>query len=228
MDNTELLLKNLMETNGISGYEDDVTKLMADELIKYKCLIEYDNLGSVIGIKKGDSDSPKIMISGHVDEIGFLVKQITDDGFLKVIPIGYWNPHNLLGQRFKVKTKKQDIIGTMVAKIEDKDKIVKLEDMYLDIGAQVGFDVKAELGVAIGDPVTPYANFEIMGNKNLYIAKAWDDRLGVALAIKTVEKLSSQKHPNTLFAVGTVQEEVGLRGARTAAQNIKPDVAFCS
>lgn len=226
LDKTALLLKNLMETDGISGSEEKITHIMEKELTDYGCDISYDKLGSVIGKKEGDAAGPHVMLAGHADEVGFLVSRITDDGFLKVVPIGGWAPQNLLSQRVTVYAEKGPVVGTFVGKIEDKEKVVKLEDMFIDVGAMEGFDIQKELGIRIGDPVCPKATFEIMGNPKMYLSKAWDNRLGIALAIKAVEELKNQKHPNVVYAVGTVQEEVGLRGARTAAEVVQPDVAF--
>ncbi|HBZ00589.1 MAG TPA: peptidase M28 [candidate division Zixibacteria bacterium] len=196
----------------------------ADEIV-------FDKLGSIIAKKVGTADRPRIMIAGHIDEIGFIVKEITSEGYIKFLPLGGWWGHVALAQRVIVKTMKGDVPGIIGSKPphiltdEERKKVLDFKDMFIDVGVCKGFDVKA-LGIRPGDPIVPDSKFQVMGNPNLYMNKAFDNRLGAAAAVAVFNEFAKIKHPNTLYAVGTVQEEVGLRGAGTAAHIVDPDVAF--
>ncbi len=230
VDKTELMFKELTEANGISGFEDEVADLMAS-YVDDVATVSYDKLGSLVAEKKGKSDGPRVLIAGHMDEIGFMVKSITKEGFIKFLPIGGWWGHVALSQRVLVRTHKGDFVGVIgskaphILKPEERKKVLDIADMYIDVGAAGKFDVKKSLGVRPGDPIVPISEFAILGNKKTYAAKAWDDRIGVAAVIDVLHKIGTT-HPNTVYGVGTVQEEVGLRGARTSANLVDPDVAF--
>lgn len=231
MDSTQMLLKDLTEVTGISGFEKEVAKAIEKHLKPYT-KISRDRLGSIICRKDGASAVPKIMLAAHMDEVGFLVKQITKEGFIKFMPVGGWWSHVILGQRVIVQTKKGEVVGVVGSKppheLKDveRQKVVDIEDMHIDVGATKKFDVEKKLGIRVGDPIVPWSPFQVMGNPRTYLAKAWDDRIGCAIMIDVIKKLARVKHPNSLYAVGTVQEEVGLRGAQTSAAVVDPDVAF--
>jgi endoglucanase len=167
-----------------------------------------------------------------MDEIGFMVKHITKEGFLKFTPLGGWSNQVLLAQRVNIATHKGNITGIIGAKPphmmseEDRKKVVERKEMYIDIGATSLEEVEVA-GVRVGDPVTPVSEFGILDcPKKTYVAKAFDDRAGVALVIAVLEKLAAKSHPNTVFGVATVQEEVGVRGATTSVESVNPDVAI--
>ena len=231
MDATLEMLKELTGIMGISGFEQEVAKAIEKHLEPYTT-VTHDKLGSVICRKEGTSAEPKIMLAGHMDEVGFLVKQITKEGFLKFLPIGGWWGHVVLGQRVIVRTRKGDFFGVVGSKPpheldeEERKKVFDIKDMHIDVGATRKFDVEKKLGVRVGDPVVPWSTFEVMGNPKAYMAKAWDNRIGCAIMIDVVKRLARSKHPNTVYAVGTVQEEVGLRGAQTSAAVVDPEVGF--
>jgi len=231
MDATQELLKELTGIMGISGFEREVAKAVEKHLKPYAS-VTRDKLGSVICRKEGTSTDPKIMLAAHMDEVGFLVKQITKEGFLKFLPIGGWWGHVVLGQRVVVRSRKGDFSGVVGSKPphelddEERKKVFDIKDMHIDVGATRKFDVEKKLGIRVGDPIVPWSTFEVMGNPRAYMAKAWDDRIGCAIMIDVVKRLARSKHPNTLYAVGTVQEEVGLRGAQTSAAVVDPDVGF--
>ena len=231
MDATQKLLKELTDITGISGREDKVAKYIAGKM-KPVSKISYDRLGSVICEKKGKAKGPRVMIAGHMDEIGFFVKQITSEGFLKFSPVGGWWSHVILGQRVVVESKKGPVVGVVGSKAphelepEERRKLMQIKDMFIDVGASHGFDVKKRLGIQPGDAIVPWAPFAVMNNPKLYMAKAWDDRIGCAIFMETMKRLTKSGHPNTVFGVGTVQEEVGLRGATTSASVVEPDVGF--
>lgn len=230
MDRTETLLKKLTEAPGVPGYEQEIRQIIREEL-PAQAVIEQDKIGSIIARLDGSRPAPKVMLAAHMDEIGFMVRHITDEGFIKFIPLGGWWDQVVLAHRVVIKTHKGDVVGVVGAKPphllpkEERDKMVEKRDMYIDIGASSADGVK-EAGVRLGDPIIPVCEFAILANPKTYMSKAWDDRVGCALIIQTLEALAGQEHPNTLFGVGTVMEEVGLRGARTAAFTVSPDVAI--
>jgi endoglucanase len=229
-DETLELLRELTEAPGVSGYEQEVREIIRKHLQKIT-VIEQDGLGSIVCRKDGKNEMPRIMIAGHMDEIGFIVKLITDEGFIKFSPIGGWWGHVLLAQRVVIKTRKGDVQGLIGSKPphilseEERKKLLEPKDMYIDIGATSAEEVK-ELGVRPGDPAVPVFPFTISGTGKTYIGKAFDDRVGCGILINVIKNLARESHPNTVYGVGTVQEEVGLRGARTSSWVVEPDVGL--
>ncbi len=231
MDASHALLKELTEAFGPPGHEDEIAVLMRKHL-KGLGEVTQDGLGSIICKSKGSSDEPRVLIAGHMDEVGFMVKGITPEGFIKFLPMGGWWGHVLLAQRVKIRTKKGDILGVVGSKPphelqeDERRKVLDLKDMFIDVGATSYFDVKKRLGIRAGDPIVPDAPFSVMSNERLYLAKALDNRVGCALVVDTLRKLKGVKHPNTFYAVATTMEEVGLRGAQTSVASVKPHVAI--
>jgi len=230
MDSTLELLKELTEAHGVPGYEAPVRAVVRKYLESLGTLTQ-DKIGSVICQKKGSSDAPRVMLAGHMDEIGFMVKHITEKGFLKFLPLGGWFDQVLLGQRVVIKTRQGDIVGVIGAKpphllpADERNKVVPKKDMYIDIGASSRAEVEAA-GVRPGDPVVPRADFVTLANQKTYLSKAFDDRVGTALVISALQSLQGQAHPNTVYGVATVMEEVGIRGATTSVRAVDPDVAI--
>lgn len=230
MDNTEKLLKRLTEASGVPGFEAEVRALIRGEL-EGIATIEQDRIGSIVCRKQGTRPSPKVMLAAHMDEIGFMVKQITKEGHLRFVPLGGWWEQVMLAQRVIVKTARGDVPGILGAKPphiltpDERNKVVDKRDMYIDIGATSREEAE-QAGVRPGDPVVPVSAFTPMAGGKTYLAKAWDDRVGCALFVQALQRLASEEHPNTVYGVGTVQEEVGLRGAKTTAYVVDPDVAI--
>jgi len=226
------LLKKLTEVDGISGHERQVRNLVEEELVKYidKKDISYDNLGSLIA-KKGN-DGPKIMLAGHMDEIGMIVTSITDDGYIKFQTIGGWWSQVMLAQEVTITTSKGErIIGVIGSKpphiltAEERKNAFKIEDMFVDIGVK-NKDEALKLGIGIGDMIAPSFDFKVLANEDSLLGKAWDNRIGVAIMMDVLKKLQNVDHPNIVYGVATVQEEVGLRGARTASNIVNPDISI--
>lgn len=220
------LLKTILDAPGISGYEKEIAAIMTRELKKYCDEVYTDNFGNVIA-RKGKGKR-KIMLASHMDEIGLLVKFITKDGYLNFIKVGGIDDRILLGQRVIVKSKHGDVTGIIGAKPphlqreEDRKHPVKYEDMFIDIGCK---DKKeAEKKVSIADPVVFDVTSGQLNGSNLYYGKAIDNRIGCYALIKIMEKLKSPGAE--VYAVATVQEEVGLKGARTSSYAINPDFAI--
>nr|WP_054259830.1 M42 family metallopeptidase [Propionispora sp. 2/2-37] len=220
----------MAETPGVSGFEHRVKELLKKRLHGI-AEVSYDKIGSIIFKKQGTNHMPKIMLAGHMDEIGFMVKNITKEGFLKFSTLGGWWEQVMLGQRVTVLTSRGDIPGVIGSKPphiltpEERKKIVPKKEMYIDIGASSEEEAR-EFGVRPGDAVVPYSEFTVMKNPRLLMAKAWDNRIGCAIIADVMAALQQEIHPNTVYGVGTVQEEVGLRGAKTSAGVIDPDIAF--
>lgn len=230
MDFTSQLLKELTEAHGVPGYEAPIRALIR-QYLEPLGEVSQDKLGSVICKVPGSEENPRVMLAGHMDEIGFMVTHITKDGFLKFMPLGGWFDQVLLGQRVIVKTRAGDIVGVIGAKPphmlppEERTKVVNKKDMYIDIGATSKEEV-VQADVREGDPVIPRADFVPLVNGKTYLSKAFDDRVGTALIVSALRELQGGEHPNTIYGVATVMEEVGLRGAATSARAVDPDVAI--
>ena len=166
-----------------------------------------------------------------MDEVGLIVQTITGEGLIKFLALGGWWAHTLLAQRVRIRTRDGDeIVGVIGAKPphflteSERDKLMKIEDMFIDVGARNAEDVRS-FGIRLGDGIVPDSPFVRMHNPDLLLSKAFDDRSGLAVMIHAMRELENMPHPNTVFAAGTVQEEVGTRGARTAAFHVSPDLA---
>ncbi len=226
------MMKDFCQVDGPSGAEKEATRVMKKYLEPYVQQFDYDTLGSLIALKKGSGKGPKLMLAGHVDEIGFVVTRIEDNGFLRFAPLGGWWGHVLLAKPLVITTdegkKINGVIGAKAPhgmKPEERDKVQEVKNMYIDIGV-ASKDEALELGIKIGNYITPKSDFTVLNNPNYLCAKAWDDRVGALIATDVIKNLSNSQHSCDIYAVGTVQEEVGLRGAKTAAYKIDPDVAI--
>ncbi len=223
------LLETLCNAPGVSGFEGDIQAIMREELSELETEIVTDNLGSIIA---RDSDKgPRILVAGHMDEIGFMVRLITKQGFIRFSALGGWWDQVLLSQRVAIYGSKGPIIGIIGSKPphvlseEERKKPVEKQEMFIDVGAFSDNEVIA-MGIQPGDPIVPVSPFTCMGNEDMYIGKALDNRVGCAICIETLKILKNTGHPNQLYIAGTVQEEVGLRGAQTAGTLVEPDIAL--
>ncbi|MCZ6786964.1 MAG: M42 family metallopeptidase [Planctomycetota bacterium] len=223
------LLERLTLAAGAPGAEDEVRAIVRDTLAEIGT-ISYDKLGSILCEKKGLSDAPRVVLDAHMDEVAFLVQSVLTDGFLRFVTLGGWWPHVLLGHRVDVVTANGKIPGVIGSKpphfltAEERKKVLKIEDMYIDVGARSVKDAE-RLGIALGDPIVPRGVFEEMADADLLTSKAFDDRAGIGVMCEVLRGLTGD-HPSTVIGVGTVQEEVGIRGAGTAAELARPDVAI--
>jgi putative aminopeptidase FrvX len=225
------MFKELTEVGGVPGNEYAVKEIMKNYLEPLSEELVKDRLGSIVGKKVGNSDGPKVLIAGHMDEVGFMVTRITDEGFIRFQPLGGWWGQVMLAQRVTIETKKGNLIGVIGSKPphilppEERKKPVEIKDMFIDIGV-ANKEEAEEAGVRPGDSIVPICPFTPMVNPKYLMAKAWDNRIGCAVAIDVLNELKGQSHPNVVFSGATVQEEVGLRGAQTLANTINPDFAF--
>jgi endoglucanase len=232
VDATAKLLQELTNANGVSGYETEVRKIMKREMKGLTDKIETDKLGSVLGHKKGTAANPRVMVAAHMDEIGFMVKEFTKEGYIKFLPLGGWWGHVALGQRMRILTSNGPVIGVIgstpphLLSPEDRKKVLEIKEMFIDVGVQEEFDPRKKLGVRSGDPIVPDSDFMVMSNPDMYMAKAFDNRMACGVVLGVLQQFSKTKHPNTILAAASVQEEVGLRGAQTIAHLGEPDVAI--
>lgn len=224
------LLKRLTEASGVSGYETDVAKMIYHELERHVDSIETDNFGNVISLKKATvKNGPKIMLSGHMDEIGLLVRHIDEKGFLNFERIGGVFPSSLFSQPVIIHCKKGPVNGLTCCKPpetpKEANKMPELKSFFIDIGANSRAEAE-KLGVRIGDPVTFERPFKVLGSGSILASKAFDDRVGVCVIIETMKTLSKEKLEANVYGVADVQEEVGCRGAQVAAFKIAPNMAI--
>lgn len=224
------LLQALTEAHAVSGYEDEVREIFVNELQNAGDL-SADKMGGIY-CQQGKS-GPTVMLAGHMDEVGFRVKHITHNGFLKIVAVGGWWTHTLLSQRVEVKTQGAQKVLGVIASVSphhlgqsERSKVLDLTNLFIDIGASSQADAIENFGIRLGDPIAPAVPFTAMHKADHFMAKAFDNRVGMACVIQSLQELQSESLPNTLVGVGTVQEEVGLRGASIAARKVQPDVAI--
>jgi endoglucanase len=232
MSDSIVLLEELVNASGVSGFEAEVRDVIKRHLEPIT-EISIDNLGSIIAKKTGAASEPRIMIAGHMDEVGLMVSSISKEGFIMFQPLGGWWDQVMLAHRVVIKGGKGDVPGVIGSKPphllapEERKKVVEMREMFIDIGAASNEDVK-EMGVKPGDPIVVDSALTRMKKENMLMGKAMDDRVGCAVFIEVIKRLKDIEHPNTVYGVGTVQEEVGLRGAKTSAAVINPDVAIAA
>ncbi len=226
------LLIDLVTARGVPGNEQEVREVFTAFAEPYADAMLQDGLGSIIAEKKGPEEASRIMFAGHLDEVGFMVTRITDEGFIKFQTLGGWWNQVLLGQQVEVKTGAGELLHGVIGSkpphvltAAARKKPYKIEDMFIDIGATSADEVK-DWGVRPGDMIVPYSPYRRLNDSKFLLAKAWDNRIGVAVALEVFKKLSAEDLDNSLYAVGNVQEEVGLRGAKTATNVVQPDISF--
>jgi len=224
------LLKTLCETPGVPAREEQIRTVVAKELRPLVDELSSDTMGNVIGLKKGKPDGPRVMIAAHIDEIGFYVKHIDDKGFLRLLPVGGWDPRMMVAQRVKVTTRTGEWLrGTLMSSTkpthlltaDEAGKGLKIEECFVDLGMP-GDRVK-EL-VELGDMVTMDRTSERVGD--MVVSKTLDDRVCVFVMIEALRRLRNTAVDANIYAVATTQEEIGLRGATTAAYSLKPDIGI--
>lgn len=225
------LFRTLTELQAAPGFERDIRRFVRGELEKYTPEIVQDRLGSIFGVQRGLASGPTVMVAGHMDEVGFLVTGITENGLIRFQTLGGWFSQVLPAQRVQIMTHNGPVIGvigsTPAHLIDEavRSKPMDVKAMYIDIGADDRGDAE-QIGVHIGQPIVPICPFTPLANPKKIMAKAWDNRYGVGLAIELLKELQGAELPNVLYSGATVQEEVGVRGGRTAANLIQPDLFY--
>ncbi|MBN1592434.1 MAG: M42 family metallopeptidase [Candidatus Coatesbacteria bacterium] len=226
------ILNRLSDAFGPPGFEDEVRGIMRDELGSF-CKLDTDRIGSIICTKEGYSKTPKIMLAAHMDEIGFMVQGIRPDGCATLVNLGGWRASDLPGTVVTLKTENgylRGVIGSVPvhftrSKPGGPPPPPTIEKLFVDFGAKDRDDA-ARFGVKVGTPFVPYTVSERLLPGDMYLGKGWDDRAGCAVVVESMKRLKNEKHPNTVYGVGTVQEEVGSKGAGVTRNIIKPDVAI--
>ncbi len=229
LDRTALqdLLMTLADCFGPPGGEGPVAQVVSQHLHSF-CQLRRDGLGSLLAEKSGTSASPRLMLAAHLDEIGFMIQGITAQGYLRLQALGGWEAGFLPGQRLLIQSAggcREGVVAALPVHFRQENaKPLKMEELLVDIGADSPAAVQA-LGVSVGDLAVPQSVGSVL-HDSLLVHKAWDDRVGVAAMVAVLQHLQKHPHPNTLVAVGTVQEEVGSRGASTAVELARPDLAI--
>ncbi|MGE9267530.1 MAG: M42 family metallopeptidase [Verrucomicrobiales bacterium] len=223
------LLKSLTQAHAVPGHEDEVRAIFHQELAD-KDSFGHDRLGSTYCELPGSG--PRILVAGHMDEVGFRLQHILPNGYLKFVPLGGWWSHSLLSQRVEIKTADQTKIPGLIASKpphflpeSERSKVIDLANLYIDIGASSRQEAES-WGVRVGDPIAPLGPWTPFHQPDLFAAKAFDNRLGMAAAIQLGREIDTADLPCQLIVAGTVQEEVGLRGAKTLAEELQPDLVL--
>jgi putative aminopeptidase FrvX len=227
MTDIKYLLEKLSNAHGISGREGSIQQIVRAEISGLVDEVRTDVMGNLIGTRHGDR--PSIMIEAHMDEIGLMVKYVDEKGFIRFIRIGGWFDQTLLNQRVILHTPEGPITGVIgckpphVMKDEDRKKVIEARDMFIDIGCKSDKEA-LELGIVPGLPITIDRNFAVLKG-DMVTGKAFDNRAGIVMMIEALRRTNSK---STIYCVGTVQEEVGLKGAKTSAYGLNPDLAIAS
>ncbi|KTC83264.1 endo-1,4-beta-glucanase [Legionella cincinnatiensis] len=224
-------LAKLTDLAGASGFEKSVRDVVKQQWQQSMSRVTVDGMGNLIGLYKDNSKGPNVLLMAHMDEVGYMVESITPDGFLKIIPLGGIPASVIFAQRWTVSTPNGPILAysgmdsTHLIEETKKNKLPAVNAVFLDIGAETKEQAETQFNVRPGLQVTPASQFSPL-SENRYLAKALDDRLGLALIGDVLESLKNQQQPNQLFTAATVQEEVGLRGASTVFNSTHPDVTI--
>jgi endoglucanase len=233
MDDVARLLEELSNAHGPSGFEGPVREIVIREMEPLVDRIEIDGLGSVIGVLERSADAPNIMIAAHLDEVGLMVKRITDDGYVKYQVLGGILPQALVNQRFRILTRKGYVTAIsglktihVIPRGAERSVIPAHNDIFLDVGATSRADAMDRLGIRPGDPIAPDTEFEILNGGPLYVGKAWDDRVGLGIMVEVLKRIRQRRLAANVYFVATTQEEVGLRGARTSSHLVQPDIGI--
>ena len=223
-------LKRLVDTPGPSGYEQRVQRVFRDRVTGYATDIRTDVLGNVYATVN-PGGAPRIMLAGHADEIGFQVRYINDDGMLYFGSIGGHDTIVTVGQRVTVHTASGPVLGVLGRKAihlletDERNKVPKLDDLWIDIGAKDKADAKSV--IAIGDCVTYEHTLQRLRG-DLCVARSFDDKMGVFIVAEALRLLAGKTLKAAVTGVSTVQEEVGLRGARTSAYGLEPQIGIAT
>jgi endoglucanase len=229
-DATVHLLQQLSDAPGPPGAEDAVRAIMVHTMKPLSTApLQYDGMGSVVA--QLGSSGPRIMVDAHMDELGGMVRRIAPNGQLTMQMLGGWLDQALVDQRWIILGSKGPVLAvTGIRDIHvitpgERNEVIPRNNVFLDIGAKNPAEAAA-MGIEPGDPVVPDSQFAVLNGSDNYLGKAWDDRIGCAVLLEAMERLAKLPHPNQIFFVATTQEEIGLRGARTAANLVKPELGL--
>ncbi|HSJ08002.1 MAG TPA: M42 family metallopeptidase [Longimicrobiales bacterium] len=224
-------LKRLLDTPAPSGFEAAAARVWREEAASFADSVEADVSGNSIAVLNGDG-SPRIMLAGHIDEIGVMVTHVDDDGFLYFEGIGGWDSQVLVGQRIRLLTRSGDVLGVIgkkpihLMKTDERDKVSKVEDLWIDVGAK-DRDAATALGVRVGDPGVIDARMLELGD-GLIASRSIDNRIGAYVVLEALRRLAASRPAAMVAAVATTQEEIGYAGggARTSAYSLRPQIGL--
>ncbi len=228
-DRTAELLGKIADAPGPPGFEEPIRKVMVDIMKPYAASLRFDGMGSIIATQ--GTQGPRVMVDAHMDELGGMIRRITPNGFLTMQMLGGWLDQALIDQRWIILGSKGPIHAVTgirdihVTPQEERTRVFPRDMILLDVGARNAEDVR-NMGIEPGDPVVPDAPFMVLNGTDNYLGKAWDDRIGCAVVVEVMRRLASASHPNQIFYVITTQEELGLRGAHSAADVVKPEIGL--
>jgi len=223
------LLQQITDTPGPPGFEEAIRKVMVDAMKPYASSLTFDGLGSIIATQ--GTQGPRVMVDAHMDELGGVVRRVTPRGFLTMQMLGGWLDQALVDQRWIIIGSKGPVRAVTgirdihVVPADERTRVYSRDSLFLDVGANNEAEVAA-MGLAPGDPVVPDAPFTVLNGTDNYLAKGWDDRVGCAVVVEAMRRLANAPHPNQILWTITVQEEIGLRGAESAAAIVKPELAL--
>ena len=230
-DETERLLQELTNAHGVSGFEGPVRDILRREWKDLLTDLHTDGLGNLIGSLRGSTDSPRVLLMAHMDEVGFLVRHIDENGYLYIHNVGGYFDQSVLTQRLSILTARGEVLGYTgmksghILRPDERDRMIPLSDMFVDVGASSRAEAEA-MGLRAGLPVTYATKFEILNGTRRYLAKAFDDRVGLAVITEALRRLQGRAHPNNVLVAATVQEEIGLRGASVVTASTSPDIVI--
>jgi endoglucanase len=232
LDATAQLMRDLTEAPGPSGFEESVREIVVDAYEALDATMEYDGLGSVVATLPSSPAGPRVMVTAHMDEVGLMVQHVTPDGFILVKNLGGWLDQAFPDQRWTILGRNGPVpalsgLPTVhVTPPAQRGRVWALTEIFLDVGARSADEVTA-LGVRPGDGIAPMSLFTVLPNGR-YAAKAWDDRVGLAVMIAAARRIRAEgiRVPARVVWVATVQEEVGLRGAQTSVDLADPDLGI--
>jgi endoglucanase len=228
-DRTLETLQKLADAAGPPGFEEPVRALLVGMMKPLASSLAYDGMGSIIATQ--GTGGPKIMVDAHMDELGGMVRRVTPNGLLTMQMLGGWLDQALPDQRWVIIGSKGPVKAVTgirdihVVPADERTKVYPRDSLFLDVGARNEAEVR-EMGISPGDPIVPDAPFEILNGTQNYLGKGWDDRVGCAVIVESMRRLANEGHPNQIAWVITTQEEIGLRGAHTAADVIKPELGI--
>ena len=228
-DRTIDLLRQLADAAGPPGFEEPIRKVLVDQMKPYASGITFDGMGSIIATQ--GSQGPRIMVDAHMDELGGVVRRVTPRGLLTMQMLGGWLDQALVDQRWIIVGSKGPVRAVTgirdvhVVPPEERTRVYSRDSLFLDVGAKDEAEVAA-MGIGPGDPVVPDAPFTVMNGTGNYLAKGWDDRVGCGVVVEAMRRLATLPHPNQILWTITTQEEIGLRGAHTAADVVRPELAI--
>ena len=229
LDETEQLLAELTNAHGVSGFEGEVRNILRREWRELLPDLHTDGLGNLLGTFPSDTESPRILLMAHMDEVGFLVRYIDENGFIYFHNVGGYFAQSILTQRFSILTHSGRVVGYSgmksghILRPTERNQMVPLEKIFIDVGAS-SREQAISMGIRPGLPIAYETTFVKLGNTGRYLAKAWDDRIGLAVITDALKELD--QHPNKVVVAATVQEEIGLRGASVVEESLRPDIVI--